>query len=202
MNLSFAKFPLLLFLLMALSSPAHSLFRKGPVFLDEMPEVEGKFAARAERIALMGENLPAKFLETAREITAKGEGLLIVGHTDSTGPKLLNRSLGLQYAIYTANRLGAILGVEPWKFFCASAGESTEREDVWVEIFPWTLPPEPPPPGKAAAIILEPVPEKQIGNRIHALKDSRVETLILATRGPEGETLWEAPTLEVLAQYF
>ncbi|PLX42714.1 MAG: hypothetical protein C0608_01225 [Deltaproteobacteria bacterium] len=181
---------------------AAAAFREGPVLLERPPVMADKYSARAERLSITGERLPDAFLKAAEEIAGREKSILIIGHTDSSGPKLLNKALGLQYAIFAANRLSKELGIEPWLFYCASSGESPDREDVWVELFPYEPPAPPKEPERTPMIILEPVPEKQEGNRIDALKDMRVDPLIFATNGPEGETLWEASTLEVLAPYF
>ncbi|PLX44785.1 MAG: hypothetical protein C0609_04885 [Deltaproteobacteria bacterium] len=189
-------------LLLSFFAGTAAAFREGPVLLERPPMMAEKYSARAERLSITGDRLPDAFIKAAVEIADMDKSILIIGHTDSSGPKLLNRALGLQYAIFAANRLSKELGIEPWRFYCASSGESPDREDVWVELFPYEPPVAPKAPERTPMIILEPVPEKQEGNRIDALKDMRVDPLILATNGPEGATLWEASTLEVLAPYF
>ncbi|TAL18332.1 hypothetical protein EPN96_02175 [bacterium] len=188
-------------LLLLAASVAAASFRHGPVLLGGVPENLEKPLAVADKSASMQEKLPPQIVSAAQSILASGKSVLLVGHTDSTGPKLLNRSLGLQYAVNMSHRLASALKADAFRFVCASAGESSERKDGWVELFGIVPPPEPAPPPKSAVVVLEPRPEEGAGGTVTLLKDGKVSSLLFASEGAEGITIWRALTDDVLLTY-
>jgi len=104
-------------------------------------------------------------LPAVEKALRRAGGVLFVGRTDPVGPRALNDSLGLQYAVRAAHLVHRALGGEPWRLACASAGESVSPG---VDVFPWT-PPSPALHDPSEVLILDPVPNLPRGRRLWAL---------------------------------
>lgn len=126
-------------LLAAIAQPGHALFRNGPVMLEKIPDGVSQPVSWIGNKALNRDIMPQPLIDAADKILKDGGSVLIVGHTDAVGPKALNHSLGLQYAVNTAHRLVAELGAEAWRFGCISLGEQEGKKESGIEVFALSL---------------------------------------------------------------
>lgn len=154
-------------------------FRKGPVLLTQRPSDELRLLLWVGRKALVRDALPPPLVAAAKKELDAGGSLLIVGHTDIVGPRLLNRSLSLEYARDVAKRLAAETGDAPWRFQIMGEGEDDYRAEGGVEVFAWK-PLPPPERGPVQAVnLLSPTPGDPAGSQLLAMMDSEVKEVVL-----------------------
>ncbi len=183
------------------AASALGAFVSGPVVLDELPQNLAKPSGTLPVRLLNEKKFPQELLGAVNGLISSGKSVLIVGNTDTMGPKLLNRSLGLQYAINAAQKLSAELKIERARFYCASAGELAAKTESVLEIFPYNPPPPAPQGPKSAAMVIEPMPDERLSNKVTFIRASDARNILFATEGEEGLTVWEAESTDVLVAY-
>jgi len=173
-------------------------FRSGPSILAGSPPT-GVALATAGWAEIRSGRWPDGFLSAVETALRETGGVLFVGHTDSVGPNALNESLGLQYAVRTAQLVHRAVGGENWRLACLSAGESSAAPPG-VDAYPW-VPPTPVSRPPTGVLILDPAPDLPRGGRLWALWEAGPE--LAAWWADEGHVPgpWEtvAETPQVLA---
>jgi len=181
---------------------AKAEYRRGPLVLDQPPADRGEPEAWSGKKALVRDMMPAPLVDAVKSLLAQGDGVLLVGHTDTIGPRLLNRSLGLQYAVETAHRLSKLLNAEPWRFACATVGEVEGREEPGVEVYRWTPPPPKPACEPTAISILSPPEGAIVGNRFWPVWDTDGTEILWALSDGDAITSWQVEGRSVAAAYY
>jgi len=173
-------------------------FRRGPSILAGEPPA-GAAVATVRWEEVRSGRWPDGFLPAVEKALGEAGGVLFVGHTDPVGPSALNESLGLQYAVRTAQLVHRALGGETWRLACLSAGESPAAPPG-VAAYPW---PPPPPASRppTGVLILDPAPDLPRGGRLWALWEAGPELAAWWAEGRSGTGPWEtvAETPQVLA---
>jgi hypothetical protein len=177
---------------------ARAEFQKGPLLVDTLPAERGSPVIWTGRKVLVRETLPSTLVAAVKECLDSGKTILLVGHTDAVGPRVLNRSLGMQYAVDTAHRLAQKLGVGPWRFICASQGEEDGKPEGGVEVFAWMpaapVPLEPPNPMR----ILSPTPGGVTTPVLWAMWDYEVGDIVWGRVEDGVLGMWQIETPEAV----
>ena len=137
---------------------------------------------------------PADFLQAVSSIIKMGRNVLLVGNTDQFGPKLLNQSLALQYAINTAYRLSSKLQVEPARFQCVSSGEDPAGGEAGIAVFSAELKPAPKPGVPASVMVLEPAADGELTSDFAAIWESDAKTVFWGREEGAVTSLWKVVT--------
>ncbi len=165
--------------------------KQGPILLGELPQGLGEPLSSMGNKALIREKLPAPLVKMVAGIVAEGNGVLIVGYTDTVGPRLLNNSLGLQYAVNAANRLSTVTGAPSWLFSCASAGEELGGEESGISVYAVKLPKEAPRGETNPVSILSPPAGGEVNGRFWSLWEGEVSDVVWGIEDEKGKvTAW------------
>jgi hypothetical protein len=144
-------------LIAPLRDEAFARFKRGPELLEALPAEATKPLIWMGNKALARDVLPKPLVKVVEDILNDGKNVIIVGHADPVGPRLLNQALGLQYALGTAHRLVRTLMIESWRISCVSMGERDEKAESGIEIYAGEPPePETQKPPSAVSILNPP----------------------------------------------
>lgn len=138
---------------------------------------------------VLGGGWPSELAARVRQAAAEGRSVLLVGRTDAFGPRALNRSLGLQYAVQAARGASAALGLDLSVFSCASVGEEGLPEPG-VEVFSWEAPPVR-AVGSGRVTILEPAGNSASGGRFWSFWELGGAPVLWGAASAQGALVWE-----------
>lgn len=181
-----------LFALLLASTSAFAAFREGPEILSApLAQKPGALITAPVKEVASGQ---ADFDKAALALAKEGRDLLLVGHTDAFGPKLLNQWLGLQYAVTSAYALSARLDIDLSRITCATMGESVELGVSGVSLYSQ----EPKPPEKTEpptmVTVLSPTPGGEVGPEFQALWENDAKTVYWGREEDDSTMLWRIVT--------
>lgn len=180
--------------MLASVSGAHGAFREGPevIAAPSIPKASPLNVTPLRSLSLP--NLPPQILETVGGLALSGRDILIVGHTDVFGPRLLNQSLALQYASITAYRLSEKLNIDLSRFHCGTAGELPEKGESGVSVYAA----DPKPPGEveppSTVAVLSPSPGGETAPEFIALWENDAKTVYWGREDSGKISLWRLST--------
>lgn len=162
--------------------------------LAELPPLNQAPIVEATAKQALKDQLTPRILETVRTIVQTGRDVLVVGHTDGFGPKQLNRSLGLQYAVIAANRLARELKIDLSRFHCVSRGEDPTAGEPGIAIYAVGAAQYQPAAAGKALMLLSPATGRELAPNLWTLWEADASNAYWGVEDSTGAFLWKLPT--------
>lgn len=185
-------FSALLFLL--IPPAAQALFTPGPHINQDPPRLTASPLATALKREFAGGMVPDALAGLLKEEFRKGNEILVVGRTDSYGPRKLNEMIGLGHAASLTYLLAEKLGVDVSRFQCASEGEKPDMTEVGFSFYAAEPRPVPPVPPPSRVMVVSPEPGGLLSDEFRAIWENDAKAVLWGREEGHGSMFWRIRT--------